>query len=114
MRKAALSLLIALSLGRAEATPAKHGPEIETAKIVASKFVYEAFPSWAAAHPDKACPAKIDELYEYLAEPTKDPWGHPYRLFCGATLPKSVKIIGISSDGPDGKPSTVDDIKSWE
>jgi len=86
----------------------------EIAKIAVMKYVGEAFPSWAAAHPDKACPASLDELNEYLAEvATKDPWGQPYRMFCGAGLPPGVKGLAVTSAGEDGNDGTPDDIKSW-
>ncbi len=78
------------------------------------KFASEAYPLWSQANPDKACPADITALSEYMnSNDVKDNWGQPYRLLCGPTAPPGVQGIGVISSGPDGKPDTADDIKSW-
>jgi hypothetical protein len=88
----------------------------DIAKIMTNKLVVEAYPSWSMSHPDKACPDKIDELAEFLSDKNAivDPWGHPYRFYCGASAPPNVKGAGALSLGPDGQEGTADDIKSWE
>lgn len=86
----------------------------QLAKLELTKLAMEAFPQWAMAHPDRACPGGIEELREYALVKATDPWGHPYRLSCGAKLPPGAKGIAVSSDGPDGQPDTEDDLKSWE
>ncbi|HEV2472013.1 MAG TPA: type II secretion system major pseudopilin GspG [Chthonomonadales bacterium] len=39
-----------------------------------------------------------------------DPWGHPYRY---KQPGESNRDYDLSSDGPDGQPSTDDDIQGW-
>jgi len=111
-----LALLIVLcQLSVAQARMRRIPTKAETAKKVVQKYAYEAFPQWAVSHPDTACPAKIAELDEFMvAAETKDPWGHVYVMYCGATLPKGAKVVAVMSIGPDGKAGTADDIKSWE
>jgi hypothetical protein len=66
-------------------------------------------------HQDKACPEKLADLSEYMARrELNDPWGHPYKFFCGKTLPAGARGIAVMSAGEDGKEGTADDIKSWE
>jgi hypothetical protein len=106
-------------LGRAIAGAFGIEKQFETSKeqlatVAAKKLAFEAFPMWAMAHPDAACPAGIDALAEYMnGTSDKDPWGNAYRMRCGAGLPEGAKGIAISSDGPDGKPDTADDLTSW-
>jgi hypothetical protein len=70
---------------------------------------------WARAHQDKACPDKLEDLAEYMSKKeTKDPWGNPYRFFCGQNLPAGAKGLAVMSAGEDGKEGTSDDIKSWK
>lgn len=91
----------------------KNSPS-DLARLEAQKLAFEAFPQWAMAHPDKACPERLEDLLEYVsARDTQDPWGKPFRMLCGASLPPGAKGIAILSDGQDGKPDTADDIKSW-
>ncbi len=98
-----------------ERAPAPAGDKPELARRVVAKYAFEAFPQWATAHPDTACPARIDELYEYVTDAErKDPWGQPYKMLCGDQLPRGARGIAISSPGPDGVHATSDDIKSWE
>jgi uncharacterized membrane protein len=80
------------------------------AKFDVDRIANERYPEWAMVHPDTACPKSIDEL----GGDSLDPWGHPYRLFCGPTLPPGVHGIGVMSVGEDGKEGTSDDVKSWE
>lgn len=90
-------------------------PAPEQARVVAQKYAFEAYPSWAASHPDLACPTSLADLDEYMnGEGGKDPWGHPYEMSCGADVPAGVKGLGVRSGGPDGKLGSADDIRSWD
>lgn len=90
-------------------------PKADVARATVTKYAGEAFPLWAMDHADRACPATLTELARQVAiRDERDPWGHPYRMYCGATLPPGALGIGIASDGPDGMDWTADDVKSWE
>ena len=88
----------------------------EVAKLAETDMVNTAFPAWATRHGDKGCPDKLEDLSDYMnKKDTKDPWGNPYKMFCGQNLPPGAKGgFAVSSAGPDGKEGTSDDIKSWE
>jgi general secretion pathway protein G len=89
--------------------------KIDTTKVKLKKYAYEAYPSWSAAHPDKACPANISDLNEYMnGNDSNDSWGRPIKMMCGASLPAGAKGIALVSAGEDGKDGTEDDLKSWE
>jgi len=88
---------------------------VDTTKIKLKKYAFEAYPSWAAAHPDKACPGAITELNEYMnGNDSNDSWGRPIKMMCGANVPAGAKGIALLSAGEDGKEGTEDDLKSWE
>ncbi len=113
MKLAIVLVLCQLSVAQARKRPAPS--KADSAKLVVQKYAFEAYPQWSASHPDKACPAKIGDLDEFmLPAESKDPWGHVYVMYCGATLPKGAKGVAILSLGADGKFGTADDIKSWE
>ena len=82
------------------------------------EYAFEAFPQWAAAHPDRDCPNALAELNEYMRGPdassSNDAWGTPLKMLCGPSLPPGARGIGVISRGQDGKEGTEDDIKSWE
>jgi general secretion pathway protein G len=85
------------------------------ARMAIEKYAFEAFPSWSAAHPDKACPDKLEDLNEYTnSKDIKDPWGNPYKMLCGPNLPAGAKGLAVISNGEDGKEGTSDDLKSWD
>ncbi len=87
----------------------------QIATLTAKKFAEEAYPAWAAAHPDKPCPDKLEDLNEFMNnKTTKDPWGNRYKMYCGSSLPPDAKGLAVSSPGKDGKEGTEDDIKSWD
>jgi general secretion pathway protein G len=89
--------------------------KVDTTRIKLKKYAYEAYPSWSAAHPDKACPGNIAELNEYMnGNDSNDSWGRPIKMMCGASLPAGAKGIALLSSGDDGKEGTEDDLKSWE
>jgi hypothetical protein len=107
-------------LGACMMRRAPHAPQgmgaskAELAKVKAKKYALEAYPQWLAAHPDKACPDRLEELNEYMTDnDTLDPWGRPYRMMCGPTV-AGAKGLAVVSAGEDGKGGTADDIKSWE
>jgi general secretion pathway protein G len=87
----------------------------DIAGLTVKKYAYEAFGEWSQAHPDKACPDKLEDLSQYMdSKDVKDPWGNPYKMFCGQNLPAGAKGgLAVMSSGPDGKDGTEDDIKSW-
>ena len=89
--------------------------KIDITKAKIKKYAYEAYPSWAGAHPDKSCPEKLSDLNEYMNDnDTNDSWGKPLKMFCGQTLPPGAKGVAVMSAGEDGKEGTADDLKSWE
>ncbi|HEX7701601.1 MAG TPA: type II secretion system protein GspG [Kofleriaceae bacterium] len=109
-------ITVALFLGACgnPASDAFNPDQVKSATIDAKKYAYEAYPSWAAAHPEKACPTSLADLNEYVSrKDTKDPWGHDFKMMCGATVPAGAKGLAVLSFGPDGKEGTADDIKSW-
>lgn len=61
--------------------------------------------AWAErTRADTACPASLGEPDDYVdGIVTPDPWGHPYQLGSGATLPERAKGLGAWSLGPDGR-----------
>lgn len=109
---------------RAPATPtASTGPGVrmfgdspeQLARVRVKKYAFEAYPQWAVAHPDRACPDALTELDEYMViEDAQDPWGGSFVMRCGPNLPPGVKGIAIASPGRDGQLDTADDIRSWD
>ena len=87
----------------------------DTAILTVKKLALDAFRAWDRAHPDRPCPDRIDELVQYTdGKSIDDPWGHPYRLYCGASLPAGVQArLAVTSDGADGRQDTDDDVRSW-
>jgi prepilin-type N-terminal cleavage/methylation domain-containing protein len=86
----------------------------DVAGATVKKYAYEAYPSWSAAHPDKGCPDKLEDLNEYMNnKDIKDPWGQNYKMMCGQNLPAGAKGLAVMSNGEDGKEGTADDVKSW-
>jgi prepilin-type N-terminal cleavage/methylation domain-containing protein len=91
--------------------------KVEVARSVIKQFAYEAFPRWSAANPTSACPTQLDELTKWMnKQDIKDPWGADLQMLCGENLPEPARKagIGVVSNGPDGKPNTEDDIRSWD
>ena len=86
-----------------------------TATLAVRKYADEAYPAWAAAHPDRPCPDTLEDLGAFMNQKdTKDPWGNRYKMYCGSTLPPDAKGLAVSSPGEDGKDGTADDIRSWD
>jgi type II secretion system (T2SS) protein G len=103
--------------GSASASPSQQfrRSKQDVAQMAVKKYAFEAFGEWSYAHPDKACPDKLDDLTQYMAtEDANDPWGRPYIMFCGQNLPAGAKGgLAVMSTGSDGQQNTADDIKSW-
>lgn len=79
-------------------------------------YAFEGYPMWSAAHAEKACPDKLEEIVAFVDRHKEldDPWGHRYNMFCGKNLPAGAKGLAVTSNGPDGQPNTADDIRSWD
>jgi hypothetical protein len=109
--------LAAACTGREAAGDPDVAAKIKIAKLTVRRYAYEAYPEWSIAHPDKACPASLDELREYVPhDDGRDPWGHAYQMKCGAAAPPAAKGFGVLSLGADGKPGGTGadaDIVSW-
>lgn len=72
------------------------------------------YASWAKANPGKSCPADAGELGRAIGRaPAEDPWGKPYRVLCGSSVPPQAGAVGLFSSGPDQLPNTSDDVRSW-
>jgi hypothetical protein len=117
-KKAAIEAAVgqqAQSSAPSSATQKSRRNDDDAAGLVVKKYAYEAFGEWSQAHPDKACPDKLEDLAQYMdTRDINDPWGHPYRMFCGQNLPAGAKGgLAVMSSGPDGREGTDDDIKSW-
>ena len=89
--------------------------KVDIAQLTVKKYAFEAFGEWSQAHPDKQCPDKLEDLSQYMdSKDVKDPWGNPYKMFCGQNLPAGAKNgLAVMSAGEDGKEGTDDDVKSW-
>jgi general secretion pathway protein G len=91
--------------------------KIKAAKTQVSQFNLN-YETWSLDNPGEACPSSIDDLVQAKgAKNTKlqktDPWGSEFRIICGDSAPEGVGF-GVISNGPDKKPDTGDDIKSWD
>ena len=87
----------------------------ETAKIAVTKLANEGYTQWTIHNPGKSCPQSIDDLTKEVDfKSANDPWGNPYVMLCGDSLPPGARGIAIQSWGEDKKQGTPDDIKSWE
>jgi hypothetical protein len=89
--------------------------DLDIARIATKRLAFESFPQWAASHPQLECPPTIEALLEYSEPMAKvDPWGTPYKMLCGASLPPDVLGLGVFSFGPDRVEGNADDIHSWD
>jgi hypothetical protein len=84
----------------------------DIAQAAAMNIAHETYDAWALDHPTRKCPKDIAELM-MRNDATNDPWGQSYRMFCNPSAPPG-KRLRVASSGPDQKPDTDDDIKSWE
>jgi len=93
-------------------------PKVKKAKIQAAQLgigkIIHATEATLAG-PGSNCPKGIEELVsqgELKKGDMNDPWGTPYTYRCpGTQSPESADVI---SAGPDKKPGSEDDIRSWE
>lgn len=111
-----MRILVGLALvGACHKEPMFNPAKEDSAVLTIKKLASSAFREWSRAHPGSPCPARIDELAPYVeGKVVQDPWGHPYRLYCGASLPAGIDAaIAVASDGSDGQPNTADDVRSW-
>ena len=87
----------------------------EVAKLEVKRYTDDAFLLWGRQNPGKQCPGSLADLNEWTnKKDSKDPWGTEYQMLCGANLPPGARGLAVFSAGPDQKPNTSDDIKSWE
>ena len=87
------------------------------AKLGVDRYAYRDYPQWALAHNDTECPDSLLEVAQHMGkveEDTKDPWGTPYKLFCGRSGPRGPVTLIVVSFGEDQTENTADDIRSWE
>lgn len=91
-------------------------PKPYLAKADVQQYASKAYPAWVVAHPGQVCPNRLEDLSGYMGARGAgiDPWGRPYKMMCGATLPPGATGIAVMSLGSDGKPGTDDDIESWD
>jgi hypothetical protein len=79
------------------------------------RYVYEAYPSWSASHPDRECPASVDELNDYMnTNDSQDAWGRSLELHCDAIDQSSPPRLWIRSAGEDGRFNTSDDLDNLQ
>jgi len=94
----------------------KERQEMKTTKLALQQVVMGAVQEFQMDNKMK-CPKGIDELVrkKYLDEKdAEDPWGGKYTISCKKGERTPGANFGAASNGPDGKPGTDDDIKSWE
>jgi general secretion pathway protein G len=92
--------------------------KIRAAKTQVSQFMLN-YEVWSADNPGESCPGSVDDLVQAKGTgknarlQKSDPWGTEFRIVCGDSAPDGVGF-GVISSGPDKKPDTSDDIKSWD
>lgn len=75
-------------------------------------IVGEAFSAWWLDHPTQKCPSESAKLSPYMKVSKIDPWGEEYRVFCNPSARREIRLR-VSSNGPDRRPDTADDVRSW-
>jgi len=93
-----------------------HGAQRQTAHAM-TKQIEAAYARWRLSN-EAECPAAITDLNAELGrrahEALDDPWGHPYVMQCGESLPPGCdRGFCVYSLGPDGRDGSDDDIRSW-
>jgi hypothetical protein len=77
-------VVVAACGGRTDAPPVSgmlDQSKVDTTRKKLARYAFEAYPTWAAAHPDKECPEKIADLTEYMnSNDTNDSWGRPIKM----------------------------------
>jgi general secretion pathway protein G len=94
-----------------------HDAQRQTAHA-ATRQLESAYTTWRLSN-QAECPASLtdlnDELGHRAQQKLEDPWGHPYVMKCGDSLPHGCEHrFCVYSLGADGKEGSDDDIKSWE
>jgi prepilin-type N-terminal cleavage/methylation domain-containing protein len=108
---AILALVMGLLVGPQVLKLFAQGKE-DIAVAGAKKLANEAYGMWVSRPINTGkCPT-AQQLAE-VAGAAKDPWGEEYVVKC-TDLPPTVVGVAIYSKGPDKKPDTGDDLKSWE
>jgi hypothetical protein len=90
--------------------------KVAITKLAVDELANNAFPRWALKSSDKACPDSLLEVAKAVGKGEHDlvdPWGTPYTMFCGESLPPGAKGLAVLSFGEDKKQGTPDDVKSW-
>jgi hypothetical protein len=84
----------------------------ERADRVVDAYVFEAYTQWSMRNAAGGCPTMAELDVFMPAKDTRDPWGRPYELVCGAGRTRSALGIEVFSRGPDGVADTDDDVRS--
>jgi len=86
--------------------------KIRTTKIMMAEYV-AAYEQWSSDNTE-GCPQAVEELAKYRKKKeTRDGFGSAFIIKCGDAAPEGVEF-GLVSMGPDKKPDTSDDIRSWD
>jgi general secretion pathway protein G len=94
-----------------------HDAERQTAHAM-TRQIEAGYARWRLSN-QAECPAALTDLNEELGrhahQGLDDPWGHPYVMKCGDSLPPGCdRSFCVYSLGADGKDGSDDDVKSWE
>lgn len=80
------------------------------AQLLAHEYVHLAYPVWREKT-GRDCPVTLADFDEVVRKPAHlDPWGEPYEITCTRGREPH---LSVRSKGPDRKPRTADDIKSY-
>jgi hypothetical protein len=114
---AVTAMLLALVLVTRAAIDAEYGSfctgsKDQVARQMVRQVAVESYARWATDNPGKQCPDSGLELAVYSDDrELRDPWGTTLVVLCEETLPGGIRVV---SAGPDAKPDTSDDIRSWD
>ena len=87
----------------------------EVARLAVRRYADQDYPTWAMRHPSEQCPPDLATIAaSSRPDDTSDPWGTPYRMYCGQAAPRPDVAFGAASLGEDRSEATPDDIRSWE
>jgi len=88
----------------------RSSPALETRTLL-KRYVFEAYPLWSRAYPERDCPRSLNELSRYLpSHMPVDAWGVPVELRCGVSVPFGVRRLWVRSAGADRAFDTSDDL----
>lgn len=119
LRGLAIALLACTACGDPNSGPSGklREDQLKLAKLGVDRFAFQDYPQWSTVHVSKDCPADLAELAAHGGgHDTSDPWGTPYKMFCGKgnLPPGATGGFAVLSFGPDRKEGTDDDVRSWE